>query len=523
MALPAQPTQSFFPSIKKSRDMIYFVAKKDTKISKKGGELPAYSQEYRVNTLVNYKLQACISKDVDLTEKEKSLYMPGSEQALLDSIGAGPGFLKGEWVETHVERRIQLFFLKLIVCYQTPFIFSATKAEDQIGGGCTVALKSAEGSVKHKTQAAHSSTFPCLYAQSLEKGAKKFVYLKHSHLYNQSNATVELPIYVNQTDTFIDESQGLREEALKIINRAARGKISPQKGIQKFVSTLAKVITKAQEKLPKADLRQLVLKMYLNVALEMQENLSKEDPDIFDYLLGINVQNDTKASRLRDVVFAKRFKLIQKTQSIETEIARKVLDAQNKMLKKRHKSLKSLDPRLRYVLLESASSANRRCLEKLFCTSLEQLQADFKKIGESLREGEKKAAEKKARITSFRDQHQEEVEILNRDLRNLFMDMNREELLYRSQVFRGLRKSVHDWTQQYFSDKYRRAYPSDSMSRSMVSRFEGYCAPVNTTKQYRTPDSQRKKVIDMQRAERIASTFEVDLGIFLPSLVSSNY
>ncbi len=519
------PAQSFLPSTKKGRDYIHLVEKKETKMVPKGAELPAHTQEYRANTLVNYLLQARVSGKPEFTEEEVALHSPGNERQLLESIGAGQGFEKSEWIETHVERRVQLFFLQLIACYKTPFTFSATRAEDEIGGGCTVKMHdpAAEGRVTHKTQAAHSSTLPCLYAESREEeGALKFVYLKHSHLYNQHNATVELPVYVNQADTYIDESKGLRETALRIINKAARGGVSPQDGIKEFMSAFTDVLAGAIESLEKGHPKRIALEMYLEKAADLEFEI-EEDAGIFDHLLGVKVEDDDVSAVLRDVVFAERFKLIQKTQSKETEIARVILDAQNTMLKKEHKSLKSLDYRLRYVLLEAAPAGYTKRLEKLLCTSLDQLQRFYAKPDERLRECEIRAAEKKVHIAKFRADHEEAVKKLEKDLRPLFREMNGEELLYRSKVFRGLRVRVRNWIQQDFSDKYRRAYPADSMSRSMVSRFEGFGRPIDPTRDYQTPEGQRQKVIDIARALKIANTFEVDAGVFLPSLISSGY
>lgn len=518
------PAQSFPPSTNKRRNYIPLVEKTGTQSLPKGAELFAHRQEYRANTLVNYPMQARVSGNPKFTKEEVILHSPGNERQLLESIGVGQGFEQSEWIETHVERRVQLFFLQLIACYKTPFVFSATRAEDEIGGGCTVQMHNPELKTRviHKTQAAHSSTLPCLYAQSREEAAApKFVYLKHSHLYNQHNATVELPIYVNQADTYIDETKGLRKEALEIINKAARGEVSPQEGIKKFMLAFTRVLSVSIDSLKEGDLRRTPLEMYLERAVDMELEI-REDPGIFDHLLGVKVKGDDASAVLRDVVFAKRFKLIQSTQSIETKIARIILDAQNQMLKKRDKSLRS-DCRLRYVLLEKAPVGYRTHLEKLLCTSLDQLQRFYAKPGERLRDCEIRAAEKKAHITKFRADHEEAVKKLEKDLRPLFREMSREELMYRSEVFRGLRVEVRNWTQQCFSDNYRRAYPSDSMSRSMVSRFEGFSRPVDPTRVYQTPEGQRKKVVDIARALKIAATFEVDPGCFLPSLISSSY
>ena len=106
-----------------------------------------------------------------------------------------------DFIEQHVDRRIQLFFMQLISVYRMPYHFEWVEAQDEYGKGGNYKL--GQGKV-FKTEAAHPSTLPSLVAyprdkweayKRKERGKPKgFVYLKYGHSYMQHNATIELTV-----------------------------------------------------------------------------------------------------------------------------------------------------------------------------------------------------------------------------------------------------------------------------------------------------------------------------------------
>jgi|GEM_PF-2378103 len=435
-----------------------------------------------------------------------------------------------EKYEQHFERRVQLFFLQLISIWKTPYHFEWEEANDQYGKGKDHRLLDEAGRrVLMKTEGAHSSTLPCLVAyprgdwDRYQRGEiqkpQGFVYLKHGHSYSQHNATIELPRFFNRADILIDGTHTdsrLRNEAIKVINAAAEGRYGVRVGMQRFMGLLEGAIDKGME-VGDADDRYVALERYSECLSELQEEM-EADAGFFDRLLGVTIGDHEKEAVLRDVVFASRFKLIQDIEMIESQIARTILDAQNRMLGVRREGLKSLDYRLRYVLLEDADPQFLRVLERLFCTSIDQLRAGIEQGEDRLR-----AFEGRARICSFREAHSVAVVNLKRDLRVLFRDMGSKELDYRSGLFRGLKERVCQWLHREFVAEFKGKYPDENMSNSMVTRLQQRTRAAYETKVYLTPLNQRRKDLDVEKAMKVADTFGVDPGLFLPSVVSSVY
>ncbi|MDN3505878.1 MAG: hypothetical protein P0S96_01460 [Simkaniaceae bacterium] len=424
--------------------------------------------------------------------------------------------------EQHFERRVQLFFLQLLSVWKTPYHFEWQEANDQYGKGKDHRILDDAGRrVVFKTEAAHSSTFPCLvaYPRGVHPRPQGFVYLKHGHSYTQHNATIELPRFFNRADILIDGTHTdsrLRNEAIKVINAVAEGQYGVREGMKRYMGLLDAAIDKGME-VGDADDRYVALERYSEWVTELMEDM-EEDSGFFDRLLGVKIGDPEKEAVLRDVVFASRFKLIQGVETIESEIARKILDAQNEMLGVRREGLKSLDYRLRYVLLEEGDSDFRRVLERLFCTSLAQLQ-----VGIEQNEARLRAFEGRARIRSFRETHSDRVANLKRDLRVLIREMGQKELHYRSALFKGLRWDFHHWSQSKFAAEFKGKNPGEPMSQAMVSRLEQRTRAAYEAGGYLTPLNQRRKDLEVAKAMKVADAFGVDPGLFLPSVVSSVY
>ncbi len=436
-----------------------------------------------------------------------------------------------ERIEEHFELRIQLFFLQIIACYGVPYHFECEKANDQYGKGGTYKLKNPgkgpDGTVR--TEAAHSSTLPCINAYPLdewegyEEGGPKpqpLIYLKHSHLYIQHNGTRELAKWVNRADCLIDGTSAdsrLRNKAIELLNEAAKGIHTPQKGIKIFCVHLKEWIEKAQRKLEsqdrEADPRYLILNIYKK-QLEDIRSARKADPGYFDHLVGVNIKNYPKEEILRKVVYKKRFELIQNCAAIESQIARHILDKQNKMLGKKNRSLSKVDDRLRYVLLEKKNCPSHRLLTRLFGTSIQQLRTGIEK--DNLEE-----FEKKMKIPSFRKEHKKDIVNLEGLIQEEFGKMIKLEYIYRAELFKGLKEDVKGWDGVTFRDQFNKRYPKTLIGSWTITRIE---QPTRKeTRKYKTPLCQRTKKIDEKLAKKLAKTLGVDLGLFLPGIPSSMY
>jgi hypothetical protein len=407
-----------------------------------------------------------------------------------------------EW-QQHFERRMQLFFLQLISVWKTPYEFEWKKAESQYG----------KGSRDQDTVGAHSSTLPCLvaYHRGIEPRPQGVVYLKHAHSYIQHNATVVLPKFFNDADSEIDGNllkSALRNAALEIINDVAACKYGVREGMKKYLASTEEAIESAFGSAKKAPTI-VALELYKGHLATLRWHM-ENDPGYYDQLIGVKIGNGDRANVIRDVVFASRFKLIQDCETIESEIARKILNAQNIMLGQTKQALDKIDYRLRYVLLDEPDTQYRRALEKLFCTSIDQLRM---------------GVDRSRAISSFRDKEANRPVIasLKRDLRALIREMGNKELDYRSSLFRGLKERVHRWRHIDFVAQFKAKFPGEPMSTTMVSRLQQRTRAAYENRRYLTPLNQRRKNLDVAKAMKIAETFKVDAGLFLPAVVSSVY
>lgn len=418
-----------------------------------------------------------------------------------------------ERVIDHFHGRIQLFFNHLITCWNTPFEYSIQGANEQFGKGNNITLRTLSGEVvEYQTRAAHISTLPGLLAKTRGKDEGWFVYLKGSYTSNQHNATTEFDTCLNKTDSLVDgtanEKDKLRYKAVQLINQVAARTLMVKTAMEQYITDLIKVCGTRAAKIGVQDIRYEILVIYLSEALGVQEAM-RTNPAYFDTLVGVHLEGDPQESRLRSVVFAQRFKLIQATQLIESQIACVILNANNAMTGKKTSSLAKVDAHLRYLLLKASEGHHRTCLSRLFCVSIEQLMAT------------QAAAKPLKQSSAFENQHGEDISKLSRELRVYMRQINQLEMLHRSEILRAIR-SVRGWTQRETANRYKLLFPNDSMSPSTYHRFESFALP-NTKAVYLTPESTRKKTMPFSSAEKFAITFGIDLGLLLPNLISSTY
>jgi len=479
-------------------------------------EITSFSESKNRSYLQPYSSNSVFQGD-ELKEALTSL--------LTISSGDSKKEIQIQWIESnsdliksHVDRRIQLFFKQAILCYNTSFNFEAKAAEDQIGSGRTVKFKDHT----FRTQAAHSSTLPCLCAQLRNEdgsidSSESGVFLRHSQTYTYDNSTVDLPDCVNKTDTYIDgkkEQKGrLRTEALDLINNVASGILNPNKATIEFLKRFKEVLEASLISLALDDLRYYVIKRFYLPKVNHALAQFGDCPELFDQILGVRLNAQNKESILREIVYRERFKIIQRAQEIESLVAKRILDAQNKIFPKRQKkTLNTVDKDLRFAILSQSRSSLQRRLSKLFCTSMDQLLTSF---------DNKNRSKKVKNSESFFEKHKKEISVLMRDIRAYFRELEKLELTYRSQLFSRLRRNFKNWTQNDLVKAFKKQFPSDPMSQSTVSRLEsGSRSPHSIN--YKTPANQRQKEVDISIATKMAQIFGVDPGLFLAGLITSD-
>jgi len=458
-------------------------------------------------------------------------------------------------IEQSIDRRISLTFQQGIVCHDKPFYFDADEAKDQFGRNPELTIKSEDGTkYTQKYQAAHPCTLPCLLATAKKdwddyqakkaaglpaKKPKRFVYLRKSSGYDEDNATIPMPIFVNQTDTLIDGKAGepgkLRTRTLKLINKLAEGRLDPvlftKKFLKKYQERVESLLKDYSE-----EARGFVLKKHLVRIKQVRAEIATGD-GLFDKLMGIKVSHlSHEASLLREIVFRRRFEIITAGQAMESRIHKRIAD----VLKRISGNEKELF--LQFALLRKASDNLRIALEKLFKKSMAVLEAEYiqnqkaflkKSKNIPAEEGEPTEEEEQvitkletdienfqAKARAFKVQHTKVINKLMRDIRDDVRELTRKDLLYRSCLFKNFRKGLNGWTQQQFADKFKELYEDYPMSQPTVNRLEQRCRHPQKLV-YKSPLNQRRKDITLEDAERYAGTLGVELGYFISGLFTT--
>ena len=191
-------------------------------------------------------------------------------------------------IEQHFEKRISQLFIQAVVCYRTGYRFCEGHTIHQGLGAHHIPLG---GKEKLKFEAAHSPTIPCLYAYS-EETKEKSVFLYRSGIYDESNATIDLLKAVNEADSAIDwmdAKNSLRKKTVELLNKAAKGELTPEQVSKQFALQLIETIDAAHEKAKKSDVKD-VLQLYRDQAelswsyvdspehIDRWLNLDLEDP-----------------------------------------------------------------------------------------------------------------------------------------------------------------------------------------------------------------------------------------------------
>lgn len=411
-----------------------------------------------------------------------------------------------EMIQDHIDKRIALFFQQLIVTYQVPFHFEMGDTQHQAPSAPTLTKKKGGETVKVPFNSAHSATIPCLYAYHKEDWDKwvadpqthqkptPFVYLKGSDTYNQHNSTLGLIKLVNSADISLDgtsqSTDQLRVKSIDIIQRAARGVISPRKGLKEFLQEAERVLN---DRIDSPGVKEEI-KQILRLYLERVENalVECEDNAFFDELINLKIDNEPdEAAKLRKLIYRKRFKIIRESQEVQSVIARKIHEVAVSIIGIDRKPA-NFDIVMKKKILSMCTNQQKKQLSRFFGVSLEQITHDLQ--GKRYRAAERKIDQA---------QHRQKFITLMRDIRVQCRSLVQLEQKYRAEVSCDLR-NYKGWRQKDLVTEYRTVHHDGPMSQSTVSRLENTIKP-----------------IEKELAHRLAGIFGVDPGFFFPAIFTS--
>lgn len=423
------------------------------------------------------------------------------------STPEGMAELNRKGIEIAIDKRVALFFQQAILCYKmSDFVFSTRGADAQIGSAPKFTLEDTKGRcLSMPRQAAHSSTIPTLMARAKDGSTAEFVYLKGGGSYHDHNAAVSMHASINKADTLIDgkeKENKLRTTTLHLLNRVAQG-LDPVAATKEFCHAFETQVRLSAGTLKLHDPRKAVLQLYERNIIQLQASLNH--PQSFDQLLGVIVGiAHPHEAKLREVVYHKRYAILQYQERIECQIAHHMAEMQ-KLMNAEGSFLEDM------ILKEFYEPHERKMIEKLFGRNAAWLENPHPELA-------LKAYQTK--IETLRTKYRIPLQNLTRDLRADFRSLSCAEFTYRAGVFKDLRTTVHGWTQEEFRKKYLET-TGYSVSRSWISRME-QLSRIPTKIHYATPTNQRRKYVTVSEAQRCAKTFGVSAGFFFPGLFTSS-
>jgi hypothetical protein len=285
--------------------------------------------------------------------------------------------------------------------------------------------------------------------------------------------------------------------------------LDPVKATRVFISTFKEILDSLiEERREKEDQKDVyeVIKYYKKRIEKIERALATDD--LFDQLLGVIIDNeDPRAKKIHRIVYKKRYDIIRLQEIIESRIAKRIEDVKEQM--GRSKS------RLEFLLLKQFMGKEEKIiLEKLFAKTAAIFEENYPQAQDS---------KFKSFVTSIDHKKDELAPLLRSLFDNLridFRELSCAEFTYRSTLFRQLRIDVCNWTQKEFIEQFKEINNSE-ISASWVSRME-QLGRLPYKQEYKTPTGQRRSYITLDVAQKCAKTFDIDPGLFLPSLFTSS-
>jgi hypothetical protein len=136
----------------------------------------------------------------------------------------------------HSNRRVDLFFYTLIAYYHTNALPVEGHTSLQHGKGRTLKDHT------NVTQGCHSSIIPAFLDQTIYKKGKMKTksLLSATHFFENLNATVELPYFVNAFDDLLEAI--CRPKSIEVLREVSLGKLNPIEGLEQFLIMMSTVL-----------------------------------------------------------------------------------------------------------------------------------------------------------------------------------------------------------------------------------------------------------------------------------------
>ncbi|MEX2305244.1 MAG: hypothetical protein WD595_03535 [Waddliaceae bacterium] len=469
-------------------------------------------------------------------------------------------------IEHHVATRVALFFQQAIACYRTPFHFEIGDTEGQIFEAKKLMMKTEDGEVKEgeeekedieikenpnakysKTietgyQAAHSSTIPSLkacpndeYKDAIakKKKPKYYSFLQGSHIDTLNNSTVGLPTFVNQVDTLIDGNSkcknALRIDTINLINKLAKGKITPCEATREFLDCfLHQLETRPKVSKNLTSEKRETIRIYKEKVKELIE-LAEKPEDLkkgntfFDYLLSNNFSkaNQKDLPVIRKIFYQRKFEIIRESQFTDTKI-------QNIINERFKKAIKPADRHVIRACLTLQTANNtilNKTLQSLFCISIEAMKEDkawCKELQERYK-ADKKNYDNTLRdirevVRSYQKMEQAFQALLLRDFRTKLRGLTQKELA--DKLDSQVKKEIKEEKAKETPNTTKIHLLSDTpRSASTISRLEN--SRIHIQNDFKTGENQRRKELIFRQAELISKALGVDPAYFFCSFFAS--
>ena len=348
----------------------------------------------------------------------------------------------------HFEQRLQTAFQQCIACYGTGFTFEAGHVEDQ--------GPSARKLSGIPFNAAHVGTVPCLYAT--DRTGQQFFLFKESDMYLRSNSTDELVKTANNGDIAIDGSNGDQTKArgalLEILNQLANRTLSPKDALIQFRDKLEETVDQALLSSTVSADTKLVLDIYKENLVQINQKLTADPDKFFDALLGVKADANL-SDRARQCIYKQRYRVIQEHYAIQSGVRKKIADVQKQIIGADRRP-DHFDHVFKGALLKACGESQSSVLTRIFCLP----KVVFEQTLPRSNSAQQKIHANQALIDS-----------LARDLIPLCTDLKQSESFYQRNLLIQLRGCL-GYSQQRLAAIFKRTFPGTVMSQSTLCRTE---------------------------------------------------
>lgn len=466
-----------------------------------------------------------------------------AEKALLED----PVRLAEEYsdlISHHVSMRVALFFQQAVICYKTPFHYAIAGTEGQLF--VAKMLKCQAGTtpaINIPYQAAHSSTIPSLMAcprvdyenaVRQNQAPKYFSFLGGSYVESLDNSTIGLPTFVNQVDTLIDgmstEANGLRGDAIALINQVAQGILTPCDATRQFLADFAKQLQERPKRsTTMTDAKKKTIEIYQQTIAEMAAWAGVKGADnttntFFDDLLSVNfsAEKDVDIPVLREILYERKFEIIREAQFLETKI-QDVLDSwfPSAVTPEQKHGVKQC-----LISITKGDSLLSESLQKLFAISRAAIECDhilYRELVERYQLSpyfyNSAVLGIRQLVRNFQVMEQSFQAMLLKDFRVKLRGKSQQELSNALQnvIERKVAKESAKPVPNIMKIQQLQKIPT---SPATISRLENF--RINSQNDdYATPEAQRRKVLSLKEARVISKALEVEPGHFFSSFFAS--